>query len=276
MVGNAPTIPFLSPQETATVPPARPKITNHHLRYWIESARVSSALRDTPAVVLFSGGQDSTTVLALAKALHGAAHTIALSCNYDQRHVIELKCGAAICEELGVEHRIIDLTFLARTVKTKLTSKVPETLTFHDKHARLSELPASFVPARNALMLTTAFALAGEIGARRVYTGVCQTDYSGYPDCREPFLSALQGALQTGYQQATEFVAPIMHLTKGETFYLADQIWALPLVVEKSHTCYNGDRSRMNSWGRGCGSCAACELRAKGWEEYRTLCGKKR
>lgn len=135
-------------------------------------------------------------------------------------------------------------------------------------HHANAALPASFVPNRNALFLTTAHAYAQKVGAEVLYTGVCQTDYSGYPDCREEFVNMLAETLNVGYLTNIVIETPLMYLTKADTFKLAEDFGFLQTVIEDSHTCYNGDRSKMHSWGRGCGECPACKLRAKGYEEF--------
>lgn len=219
------------------------------------------------ALVVLSGGQDSVTCLGVA--LHNAkqgyfekVHAIGFS--YGQKHSIELKQAKFICDSLGVDfvvHKIPSLEVLADSA---LTTNGDVT----QPHHRDASLPASFVPNRNALFLTIAHAYAQKIGASYVFTGVCQTDYSGYPDCREEFIGSLQTTLNLGYNTDIEFVTPLMYLTKAETFYLAKQVGILDTVIAHSHTCYNGNHETFNAWGYGCGKCAACELRAKGYTEY--------
>lgn len=216
----------------------------------------------SPAVVVLSGGQDSVTCLGLARKAH--AQVLAIAFDYGQRHSVELKCAADICHELNVPLKIVDISFLSALVTSALTS----TGDVGAQHAKRARQLASFVPNRNALFLTIAHAYAQEVGAGYLYTGVCQTDYSGYPDCREAFILSMQYALNTGYESDVRIVTPLMHKTKAETFALAEQCGILGLVLAKSHTCYNGDRETRHAWGRGCGKCPACELRAKGWREF--------
>jgi 7-cyano-7-deazaguanine synthase len=216
-----------------------------------------------PAVVVLSGGQDSVTCLGIAREHHETV--IAVSFRYGQKHATELAQAALLCERHGIEHIVVALDFLGELVTSALTTPDGDTT---QPHAYKPGLPASFVPNRNALFLTVAHAIAQEKKACYVYTGVCQTDYSGYPDCREGFISALEEALNTGYETDIRIITPIMHLTKAETFGLADELGILDEVIEDSHTCYNGDREHRHDWGYGCGECPACVVRARGYAEY--------
>lgn len=238
---------------------------NKTIGRWIDRPH----LWEDPAVVLFSGGQDSTTVLALAQNAHVKVHAVGF--DYGQRHAVELECAKEIADEFGVTYQIIDFKFLGASVTSGLT-RAQGDVDFGESHARLKQLPSSFVPGRNALMLTTAFAIAGELGAKYLYTGTCQTDYSGYPDCRENFVKALELTLRMGYEQDTEILTPVMHLDKADTFAMANELGVLQTIVEKTNTCYHGDRSTRHDWGYGCGECPACQLRANGWEEFRRRC----
>lgn len=217
--------------------------------------------RDT-AVVVFSGGQDSVTCLGVALAQHNLVHCISFV--YGQKHEVELECARKICNDLGVSLKIVDLSFLGQMVTSALTSDGD----VNQPHEYKEGLPASFVPNRNALFLTTAHAYAQEVGAETIYTGVCQTDYSGYPDCRDQFIRMLEVALNNGYQCNIGIITPLMYLTKAQTFGLAEAYGFLERVVNDSHTCYNGNREIKHNWGYGCGECPACGLRQKGWEEY--------
>lgn len=218
-------------------------------------------------LVVFSGGQDSTT--CLGQALADSHEVIALSFVYGQKHATEIEAAKDIIAELSVEgfeimHHIMDLEpVLGKMQSSALVNHGDVT----QPHPLLPNLPASFVPVRNALFLTVAFGLAIEFGCDAIYTGVCQTDYSGYPDCRLEFVNALNFALNVGYASSIEIVTPLMHLTKAQTFKLAEDVGALDLVLEHSMTCYNGDQT-SNPWGKGCGECPACELRLTGWNEY--------
>ncbi len=216
------------------------------------------------AVVVFSGGQDSTTCLGLAIKEFGKENVFAISFLYGQKHAIELECAQRICMLAGVALSVIDVSFFGDMV----TSALVEDGDVNKAHELKPELPASFVPNRNALFLTLAHAHAQEVGARALYTGVCETDYSGYPDCREAFIESLQATLNLGYETKIQIITPLMHITKAETFALAEDVGFLDMVLEQSHTCYNGDRTKVHDWGHGCGECPACKLREQGFEEF--------
>lgn len=225
-----------------------------------------NAITTPYAIVVLSGGQDSMTVLA--KARSECARVDAITFDYGQRHDIEMDCAAMICARWNVKFDIYRLGFLSKLVKSALLDSHSDVSA---KHPRLSHLPASFVPSRNAMFLTIAHAIAQERGADRVYAGMCQTDYSGYPDCRDRFIDALQKALNIGYESDIAFHTPLMYLNKAETFEMAEKLDCLPEILELSHTCYNGkrDAEHRHDWGYGCGECPACQLRAKGWAAYR-------
>ena len=220
-----------------------------------------------PAVVVLSGGQDSATCLALAVSRHTDVYAVTF--DYGQRHRVELDQARILAERAGVIHREIDVRSFGELVTSALTATSDvddESVSGH--HPNKPELPASFVPNRNALFLTIAHAVAQEVDAGYIYTGVCQTDYSGYPDCREGFIEALEHALNVGYQVQIEVITPMMHLTKAETFELAERLGVLEDVIEHSHTCYNGDRSQRHVWGYGCGKCPACAIRERGYYDF--------
>jgi 7-cyano-7-deazaguanine synthase len=224
------------------------------------------------ALVLFSGGQDSTTCLAWA--LEHFAHVETVGFDYGQRHRIELHCRREILtklksqradwrERLGDDHRL-PLEVLGQVSETALTREVAIEMDG-------SGLPNTFVPGRNILFLTLAAALAYRRGLRHIVTGVCETDYSGYPDCRDDAIKALQVALNAGMDRSFVIHTPLMWLTKAETWTMAERIGGRALVdtiVEETHSCYLGDRSKRHPWGYGCGDCPACDVRAKGHCEY--------
>lgn len=219
------------------------------------------------ALVVLSGGQDSVTCLGYALAMF--KEVAAISFHYNQRHAVELGCAKKLCAKYDVPHKLVDMG-------TMLSSLVTSALTGEGKvgqpHVYKPGLPSSFVPGRNALFLTLAHAHAQEIKAEAIITGVCETDYSGYPDCRDGFIRVMSLALNTGYQTpGLAILTPLMHLTKGMTFALADELGWLSEVIENSHTCYEGDHTTRHEWGYGCGVCPACQLRAKGWEDYKRL-----
>lgn len=219
-----------------------------------------------PAVVVLSGGQDSMTALALAIENGHAGNIHTLSFHYGQRHSVELEQARAIAHLWSTTHHEVRIDQLRQLVKSALLNHSDDV---NASHGRLKDLPASFVPARNALFFTLAHALACEIGAKTVYTGVCQTDYSGYPDCRMAFVKQLEQALNVGYEADVHIFAPFMYANKAETFAVAADLGVLDLIIEHSHTCYNGDRIHRHEWGYGCGACPACQLRAKGYEAFK-------
>jgi len=215
------------------------------------------------AVVIFSGGQDSTTCLGWAKNRY--EEVVAVSFFYGQKHAVELRQGEIIAKELGVERHVIQADFFGSMVDSALTHNGDVNV----PHPRLGHLPASYVPNRNAFFITLAHAFAQKIGAGVLVAGMCQTDFSGYPDCRRNTLDVINAGLNLGSDSDIRLETPLMYLTKAETFALAESEGILPLVIEHSHTCYNGDRSKRHAWGYGCGECPACQIRAKGWSEFK-------
>jgi len=215
------------------------------------------------ALVVFSGGQDSTTCLGWALKKFEKVHTI--SFGYGQNHSIELVQAEKIAAKTGVSFKNVDISFFAGLVDSALTTKGADVT---ERHPRLKNLPASYVPNRNALFLTLAHAYAQLNNCDHLVTGVCETDFSGYPDCRKVFTDAMENALNLGSETELVIHTPLMYLNKAQTFKLAEDCGVLDIVLEDSHTCYNGDRSVRHPWGYGCGECPACVLRAKGYEEY--------
>jgi 7-cyano-7-deazaguanine synthase len=226
----------------------------------------------TSALVLFSGGQDSTTCLAHALTRYERVETVAF--NYGQRHAIELDARLAVLGQiqqqfpnwatrLGEDH-LLDLAVLGQISETSLTRNTAFEI-------EKSGLPNTFVPGRNLMFLTLAAALAYRRGLQVLVTGVCETDFSGYPDCRDNTMKALQVALNLGMDQSFLIETPLMWIDKAETWALAHQLGGqalMDLIVEHTHTCYAGDRAHRHAWGYGCATCPACELRAKGWARY--------
>jgi 7-cyano-7-deazaguanine synthase len=226
-----------------------------------------------PALVLFSGGQDSATCLAWALARFGAVETVGF--DYRQRHRVELDCRTRLIErlrrvfpawsaKLGEDH-LIDLSILGRLSDTALTRDAE--ISFAE-----SGLPTTFVPGRNLLFFTFAAAVGYRRGLRHLVGGMCETDYSGYPDCRDDTLKSLQASLSLGMDRRLVIHTPLMWRDKRATWELARELGGDPLVElirEESHSCYLGDRSTWHDWGYGCGKCPACELRRKGWEGFR-------
>ena len=225
------------------------------------------------ALVLFSGGQDSATCLAWALARFSHVETVGFA--YGQRHAVELDCRAPVREglaamkdwggRLGPDH-LVDLgASLAGIGATALTTDAEITMTAEG-------LPSTFVPGRNLVFLTYAAAVAYRRGLRRLVAGMCETDYSGYPDCRDDTLKAMQIALNLGMQRRFVVETPLMWVDKAGTWDLADSLGGpklVELIVERTHSCYRGDRANRHDWGYGCGTCPACELRAAGWRRWR-------
>lgn len=213
------------------------------------------------AVVVFSGGQDSTTCLIQALTRYDEVHCVTF--DYGQRHHAEIEVASGLTTLLGARaHKIIDARLLNDLAVSSLTrDNIP--VPHFDQQAGASSLPSTFVPGRNILFLTLAAIYAYQVGATAVITGVCETDFSGYPDCRDEFIKALNQALCLGMARDIDIITPLMWLNKAETWALADYYQRLKLVREETLTCYNGIK------GDGCGECAACHLRAKGLAAYR-------
>jgi 7-cyano-7-deazaguanine synthase len=211
---------------------------------------------NSKALVLLSGGQDSTTCLYWAIDRFGRDNVAALSFDYGQRHRVELECAAAVAQHAGVDHRCLPIDTFTALGGDALTDAGIDVATETDE---TTGLPNTFVPGRNLIFLTYAAALAWQLGIDNLVTGVAQTDYSGYPDCREETLTALEQALCLGMESNVRIHAPLMHLSKKETVELARDLGGLEAMA-LTHTCYNGKRPP-------CGECAACLLRAKGFAE---------
>lgn len=228
---------------------------------------------DESALVLFSGGQDSTLCLAWALERFASVETVGF--DYGQRHAVELVCRDAVraglrrifperAARLGDDHRITigglgDISETALTRETEIT---------------LGEdgLPTSFVPGRNLIFLNFAAALAYRRGIRHLVGGMCETDYSGYPDCRDATIQAMGRALDLGMDRRFVIHTPLMWIDKAGTWKMAEDLGGQPLVemiLEETHSCYLGDRRHRHAWGYGCGTCPACDLRAAGYERYR-------
>ena len=236
------------------------------------------------ALVLFSGGQDSTTCLAHALSRYERVETLGF--DYGQRHRVEMQARVEVLRQLrsgfsnwagrlGEDH-VLDLAVLGQVSETSLT---------RDMGFKMAEsgLPNTFVPGRNLLFLTLAAALAYRRDLQVIVTGVCETDFSGYPDCRDDTMKAMQLALSLGMDKRFLIETPLMWIDKAQTWQLAHDLGALSagavrdtaagdrlvdLIVEHTHTCYLGDREHRHPWGYGCGTCPACELRAKGWQTW--------
>jgi 7-cyano-7-deazaguanine synthase len=229
-------------------------------------------MTQSAAVVLFSGGQDSTVCLAWALKNFNQVSTVGF--DYGQRHRIELECRQHVlsamrdCDTVETGHlgddALLDLSVLGQISETSLTSEAEITMSEQG-------LPSTFVPGRNLIFLTLASAVAWRRNADILVGGMCETDYSGYPDCRRTTLDAQQQALALGMERDFRVDTPLMYKTKADTFAMAKALGGndlVELIVEHTHTCYLGDRSARHDWGYGCGTCPACELRANGWDVW--------
>jgi 7-cyano-7-deazaguanine synthase len=234
----------------------------------------------TSALVLFSGGQDSTTCLADALSRYDRVETVAF--DYGQRHRVELDARLHVvaalraqfpvwAERMGQDH-LLDASVLGQVSDTALTRDTAIAM-------QANGLPNTFVPGRNLLFLILAAALAYRRGLDVIVTGVCETDYSGYPDCRDDTMKAMQVALSLGMDKRLRIDTPLMWIDKAQTWQMAYDLGQasgrsnggaqlVDLIVEHSHTCYLGERSQRHDWGYGCGSCPACELRSTGYARY--------
>ncbi len=227
---------------------------------------------DESALVLFSGGQDSATCLAWALQRFGRVETLGFE--YGQRHVVELQVRGAVrsglaamnpswAARLGADH-MLSLATLGELSETALTRDQAITL-------EAGGLPSTFVPGRNLLFFTYAAALGYRRGLRHIVGGMCETDYSGYPDCRDDTIKALQVALSLGMNRRLVLHTPLMWRDKAATWELAHSLGGealVQLILEQTHSCYLGDRTHRHEWGYGCGTCPACELREAGWRRY--------
>jgi 7-cyano-7-deazaguanine synthase len=224
------------------------------------------------ALVLFSGGQDSATCLAWA--LDRFARVETLGFDYGQRHAIELACRDRLLD--GVRRLRPEWASLigeSHTLAIPTLAAISDTALTRDVAIAMGAdgLPNTFVPGRNLIFLTFAAALAYRRGMSHIIGGMCETDYSGYPDCRNETIRALQAALSLGMAKPFELHTPLMWLDKAATWKLAYDLGGqglVELIREDSHTCYLGERGARHDWGYGCGACPACQLRAKGWREY--------
>ena len=206
------------------------------------------------AMVVFSGGQDSTTCLIWAMKEFDEVEAVTF--HYGQRHELEIECAKNIAKELGVKHRILDMSLLGQLTPNALTRADIE---IEEKEG---ELPSTFVDGRNLLFLSFAAVAAKQIGARHIVTGVCETDFSGYPDCRDVFIKSMNVTLNLSMDYPFVIHTPLMWLNKEETWKLADDLDSLDFVRTKTLTCYNGVISD------GCGECPACKLRKRGLDDY--------
>lgn len=208
------------------------------------------------AIVIYSGGQDSTTCLFWAKKRY--EEVIAVSFDYGQRHKAELACAADIAKEYGVEHQILDMSLLNQLAPNSLTREDIQV----DQDAPEQGPPNSFVDGRNMVFLTFAAIFAKQRGITDLITGVSQSDFSGYPDCRDIFIKSLNTTLNLAMDYEFDIITPLMWIDKEETWALADELGVLNVIRDRTLTCYNGIP------GDGCGKCPACKLRRRGYERY--------
>lgn len=220
---------------------------------------MSETLKNDKALVVFSGGQDSTTCMFYAKENFKEVELVTFQ--YGQRHDLEIEVAENIATEQGLKHHILDMSLLSQLS--------PNALTDHNMEIENNEdgIPNTFVPARNLLFLSFAGALAYQIGAKHIITGVCETDFSGYPDCRDSFIKSMNLSLNLSMDKDFVIHTPLMWLNKQETWALSDELGALDYVRERTLTCYNGVIAD------GCGECPACKLRNQGLSQYLELKG---
>lgn len=207
------------------------------------------------ALVVFSGGQDSTTCLFWA--IERFTQVEVVTFDYGQRHLLEIECAKEIAKEHGINHHVLDMSLLNQLASNALTREEIKV-----EEGESGGLPSTFVPGRNLLFLSFAGVLASQIGAKHIVTGVCETDFSGYPDCRDIFIKSLNVTLNLSMDQSFVIHTPLMWINKAQTWELADQLGVFEFVKERTLTCYNGIISD------GCGECPACKLRKKGLEDY--------
>ncbi|SFA87242.1 7-cyano-7-deazaguanine synthase [Collimonas sp. OK607] len=229
------------------------------------------------AIVLFSGGQDSTTCLAWALSRYERVETIGF--DYGQRHAVELTVRPVLLQKiraqfpqwagkLGEDH-MIDLSLISKISSTAMTEDVEIVM-------QENGLPNTFVPGRNLLFMTVAATVAYRRGLNVLVGGMCETDFSGYPDCRDDTMKALQVALNLGMATQLKLETPLMWIDKSETWKLAQDLGGdalVDLIRADTHTCYLGERGALHDWGYGCGTCPACALRARGYQQFRQTAG---
>jgi 7-cyano-7-deazaguanine synthase len=214
------------------------------------------------ALVVLSGGQDSATCLYWAKDRFEKVEAITF--DYGQRHRVELDCAKKLCELTDTHQIVVPINSLKYLSANALTDDSIDVA----KDGGYQNLPSTFVPGRNALFLTMAVAYAAPRGITEIVTGVCDTDYSGYPDCREEFVDSMEKSLSLAVDTPIKIHRPLMQLSKKEIFELAHELGALKEVIEHTQTCYLGVRDQLHIWGYGCGKCPACLLRQQGFEEF--------
>ncbi len=225
------------------------------------------------ALLMFSGGQDSAVCLAWALERYDRVETVGF--DYDQRHSVELQCRNKVRAKiaglnvdwgrsLGDDH-VLNLSVLGEISETSLTRNI-------EIEMNATGLPSTFVPGRNLIFLNFAAALGYRRGIFQLMGGMCEADFSGYPDCRKETLDRTMESISLGMDKTFILQTPLMHVSKAGAWNLANELGGqnlLDIILEETHTCYLGDRGRRHQWGYGCGSCPACELREKGWQNYK-------
>ena len=233
---------------------------------------MNEEMQSGTALVLFSGGQDSTTCLAWALSRFARVETLGF--DYGQRHAVELACRDRLLEGIRVLHADWGARLgEGHTLRIPTLAEISDTALTRDVAIEIGAdgLPNTFVPGRNLVFLTFAAALAYRRGIADIVGGMCETDYSGYPDCRDETIRALNAALNLGMAKPFQLHTPLMWIDKAATWKLAHDLGGnglVDLIREHSHTCYLGERGARHEWGYGCGECPACSLRARGWQEY--------
>lgn len=213
------------------------------------------------AVVVLSGGQDSATCLALAVKKHGAENVAAITFFYGQRHSVEVRYARLLAKHFGITlHNCISLDFYGSITANALMSKTAKI-----EKKRHAACPTTVVEGRNAFFLLAAAVWAKSLGAKEIYTGVGEADYSGYPDCREKFIKSAQSTIRLALEWPVKIVTPFMHMTKAQEWALAEDLGILELIKNATVTCYNGIA------GEGCGKCPACKLRNRGYREFKKM-----
>jgi len=237
-------------------------------------ASTSNSIDSAPegALVLFSGGQDSATCLAWALSRYGRVETVGF--DYGQRHGVEMQARQVVREKMAALLPTGDRLGPDHVIEMRGFGAIGETAMTTDRAIEVDErgLPTAFVPGRNLVFLTYGAALADRRGMLTLVGGMCETDFSGYPDCRRDSLDALQAALRLGMARDFVIETPLMALTKADTWAMAHVLGGqalVDLILEDTHTCYRGERGERHAWGYGCGTCPACELRAAGFERWR-------
>ncbi len=218
-------------------------------------------MKHSKALVVFSGGQDSTTCLFWAQNRY--SYVEAVTFFYEQNHQVELKQAQLICKKLNIPQKVINFSVKNLTTSSLLDSKIK--MSFSEK-----KIPNTLVEGRNILMFTYATIYAKNKNIDHLVTGVCETDNSGYPDCREQFVVSLEKTLKLGLDFDIEIKTPLIKMNKAQIFELAKKEGCLELILEDSHTCYRGERTKKHEWGYGCGECFACVLRLRGWERFKS------